>query len=384
MALVPAEQSQCQQTSSGRSHATQGTVLGAIAGVVVMSGWPHRNVLDLASFSREDFAAVLELAQRFRSLPVTGARKLPALQGRLVATLFFEPSTRTRSSFELAAKRLSADVMSFSPSSSSLSKGESVLDTARTYVAMGADVLVVRHRSTGVPQQLAHDLQQMGERTVVLNGGDGLHSHPSQGLLDLLTLARFFSPRHPMPEALQGRRIVIVGDILHSRVARSNLWALTACGADVVLCGPPSLVPDDFAAFVDAPPPGLPEDPVPQRGKVSVVRRLEHALPGADAVMTLRLQKERMGQQLLTSLERYHRDFGLSHERMQLCGQNVPVLHPGPVNRGVELSGSLLDDPRCSLVEEQVRNGVPTRMALLYLMAASESATEASLVSSSS
>ena len=349
-----------------------------------MSGWPHRHVLDLASFSREDFAAVLELAQRFRSLPIAGARKLPALQGRLVATLFFEPSTRTRSSFELAAKRLSADVMSFSPSSSSLSKGESVLDTARTYVAMGADVLVVRHRSTGVPQQLAHDLQQMGERTVVLNGGDGLHSHPSQGLLDLLTLARFFSPRHPMPEALQGRRIVIVGDILHSRVARSNLWALTACGADVVLCGPPSLVPDDFAAFVDAPPPGLPEDPVPQRGKVSVVRRLEHALPGADAVMTLRLQKERMGQQLLTSLERYHRDFGLSHERMQLCGQNVPVLHPGPVNRGVELSGSLLDDPRCSLVEEQVRNGVPTRMALLYLMAASESATEASLVSSSS
>ncbi len=349
-----------------------------------MSGWPHRHVLDLASFSREDFAAVLELAQRFRSLPVTGARKLPALQGRLVATLFFEPSTRTRSSFELAAKRLSADVMSFSPSSSSLSKGESVLDTARTYVAMGADVLVVRHRSTGVPQQLALDLQQMGERAVVLNGGDGLHSHPSQGLLDLLTLARHFSPQYPMPEALQGRRIVIVGDILHSRVARSNLWALTACGADVVLCGPPSLVPEDFSAFVDAPPPGLLKDPVPQRGKVSVVGRLEHALPGADAVMTLRLQKERMGQQLLTSLERYHRDFGLSHERMQLCGENVPVLHPGPVNRGVELSGTLLDDPRVSLVEQQVRNGVPTRMALLYLMAASESATEASLVSSSS
>jgi len=135
---------------------------------------------------------------------------------------------------------------------------------------------------------------------------------------------------------------------------------------------------------VDAPPPGLLKDPVPQRGKISVVRRLEHALPGADAVMTLRLQKERMGQQLLTSLERYHRDFGLSHERMQLCGENVPVLHPGPVNRGVELSGSLLDDPRVSLVEEQVRNGVPTRMALLYLMAASESATESSLVSSSS
>ena len=231
-----------------------------------MSGWPHRHVLDLASFSREDFAAVLELAQRFRSLPVTGARKLPALQGRLVATLFFEPSTRTRSSFELAAKRLSADVMSFSPSSSSLSKGESVLDTARTYVAMGADVLVVRHRSTGVPQQLALDLEKIGERTVVLNGGDGLHSHPSQGLLDLLTLARHFSPQHPMPEVLQGRRIVIVGDILHSRVARSNLWALTAL-ARMWCCAVLQPCSEDFSAFVDAPPPGLLKDPVPQRAR---------------------------------------------------------------------------------------------------------------------
>jgi aspartate carbamoyltransferase catalytic subunit len=171
-----------------------------------MSGWHHRHILDLASFSRDDFASILELAQRFRSLPVTGVRKLPALQGRLVATLFFEPSTRTRSSFELAAKRLSADVMSFSPSSSSLSKGESVLDTARTYVAMGADVLVVRHRSTSVPQQLAADLDRLGERTVVLNGGDGLHSHPSQGLLDLLTLARHFDAQKPTPQALAGKK----------------------------------------------------------------------------------------------------------------------------------------------------------------------------------
>ena len=155
-----------------------------------MSGWHHRHILDLAAFSREDYAAVLELAERFRSLPVTGARKLPALQGRLVATLFFEPSTRTRSSFELAAKRLSADVQSFSPSSSSLSKGESVLDTARTYVAMGADVLVVRHRSTGVPQQLAEDLESAGERTVVLNGGDGLYSHPSQRISNTHPLSR--------------------------------------------------------------------------------------------------------------------------------------------------------------------------------------------------
>ncbi|HGY5548499.1 MAG: aspartate carbamoyltransferase catalytic subunit [Prochlorococcus sp.] len=346
-----------------------------------MSGWSHRHILDLASFSVEDFSSVLELAHRFRSMPVTGARKLPALQGRLVATLFFEPSTRTRSSFELAARRLSADVQSFSPSSSALRKGETLLDTARTYVAMGADVLVVRHCSTSVPEQLARALDHAGERTVVLNGGDGLHSHPSQGLLDLYTLAHHFDPDHPLPEALEGRRIVIVGDVLHSRVARSNLWALTACGADVVLCGPPSLVPQDFAAFVEAPPPGQLHDPVEKRGLVEVVRTLEEALPSADAVMTLRLQKERMRQHLLTDLDRYHRDYGLTHERLQLCGKPVPVLHPGPVNRGVELGGALLDDLSISLVEEQVRNGIPIRMALLYLLAAVESSPDPSLVS---
>ncbi|MCP9816707.1 aspartate carbamoyltransferase catalytic subunit [Synechococcus sp. GreenBA-s] len=335
-----------------------------------MSGWSHRHVLDLAAFSLDDYATVLELAQRFRALPTSGARKLPALQGRLVTTFFFEPSTRTRSSFELAAKRLSADVQSFSPSSSSLSKGESLLDTVRTYVAMGADLLVVRHRCTGVPAALARDLEASGARVAVLNGGDGLHSHPSQGLLDLFTLARHFAPERPGPEALRGRRIVIVGDVLHSRVARSNLWALTACGADVVLCGPSTLLPEAFAAFVAAPPPGQARDPVDRRGRVTVARSLEAALPGADAVMTLRLQKERMHQHLLTSLEAYHRRFGLTHQRLELCGRPVPVLHPGPVNRGVEMSGALLDDPEICLVDEQVTNGIPIRMALLYLLAA--------------
>lgn len=337
-----------------------------------MSGWSHRHVLDLAAFSLDDYATVLELAQRFRALPTSGARKLPALQGRLVTTFFFEPSTRTRSSFELAAKRLSADVQSFSPSSSSLSKGESLLDTVRTYVAMGADLLVVRHRCTGVPAALARDLEASGARVAVLNGGDGLHSHPSQGLLDLFTLARHFAPEGPGPEALRGRRIVIVGDVLHSRVARSNLWALTACGADVVLCGPSTLLPEAFAAFVAAPPPGQARDPVDRRGRVTVARSLEAALPGADAVMTLRLQKERMHQHLLTSLEAYHRRFGLTHQRLELCGRPVPVLHPGPVNRGVEMSGALLDDPGICLVDEQVTNGIPIRMALLYLLAAAE------------
>ena len=341
----------------------------------VLSGWTHRHVLDLAAFSLEDYGVVLELAQRFRALPVAGARKLPALQGRLVATLFFEPSTRTRSSFELAAKRLSADVQSFSPAASSLSKGESLLDTARTYVAMGADLLVVRHRCAGVPASLAQGLDASGERVAVLNGGDGLHSHPSQGLLDLFTLARHFAPSAPTPAALAGRRIVIVGDVLHSRVARSNLWALTACGAEVVLCGPPTLLPEAFADFVAAPPPGQERDPVAARGPITICRDLDQALAGADAVMTLRLQKERMHQHLLTSLEAYHHSYGLTHARLQGCGAGVPVLHPGPVNRGVELAGALLDDPDRCLVEEQVRNGIPIRMALLYLLAAAGPAT---------
>ena len=336
-----------------------------------LSDWTHRHVLDLSAFSLDDFATVLELAQRFRVMPTSGARKLPALHGRLVTTLFFEPSTRTRSSFELAAKRLSADVQSFSPSSSSLSKGESLLDTVRTYVAMGADLLVVRHRCTGVPAALARDLDASGERVAVLNGGDGLHSHPSQGLLDLFTLARHFSPDAPTPEALRGRRIVIVGDILHSRVARSNLWALTACGAEVVLCGPATLLPETFAQFADAPPPGQAVDPVVKRGSIRVERDLDQALAGADAVMTLRLQQERMNQHLLTSLESYHRAYGLTHARLSGCSPDVPVLHPGPVNRGVEMSGALLDDPQRSLVEQQVTNGIAVRMALLYLMAAS-------------
>jgi aspartate carbamoyltransferase catalytic subunit len=336
-----------------------------------LSDWTHRHVLDLAAFSLADYATVLELAQRFRAMPTTGARKLPALQGRLVTTLFFEPSTRTRSSFELAARRLSADVVSFTPGSSSLSKGESLLDTVRTYVAMGAELLVVRHRCTGVPQTLADALDAAGDNVAVLNGGDGLHSHPSQGLLDLFTLARHFAPEAPTPEALRGKRIVIVGDVLHSRVARSNLWALTACGAEVVLCGPPTLLPDAFAHFVAAPPPGQPRDPVPARGAVRLERDLDVALAGADAVMTLRLQQERMQQHLLTSLETYHRRYGLSHERLAVCGRPVPVLHPGPVNRGVEMTGALLDDPSITLVEEQVRNGIPVRMALLYLLQSS-------------
>ncbi len=337
-----------------------------------MSEWNHRHLIDLSHFSLEDYFSVLQLASRFKSLPTTGARKLPALQGRLVTTLFFEPSTRTRSSFELAAKRLSADVQTFSPSSSALKKGETPLDTALTYVSMGSDVLVIRHSCTSVPEQIAQALEKNGKPTSVLNGGDGLHSHPSQGLLDLFTLANYFEPNNPLPSALVNKRIAIVGDILHSRVARSNLWALTGCGADVILCGPPSLLPREFSQFVDAPPPGQSKDPIDIRGKIYLTRSLKNALEGADAVITLRLQKERMQHNLLTDLNRYHRDYGITHQSLNWCEKQIPVLHPGPVNRGVEISSELLDDHSICLIEKQVSNGIPIRMALLYLLTTSK------------
>lgn len=312
---------------------------------------------------------MLELAERFRALPSQGPRRLPALQGRLVATLFFEPSTRTRTSFEIAARRLSADVASFTPASSALAKGESLLDTALTYAAMGAELLVVRHSSSGVPGVVAQDLEAMGHRVAVLNAGDGLHSHPSQALLDLFTLARHFAPRQPTMEALAGRTIAIVGDILHSRVARSNLWALSAAGASIHLCGPSALLPNCFADFLAAMPPGCATDPVPRRGRIHLFRNLDEALTDVDAVITLRPQKERAQRHLIPNLEDYHRAYGITHARLERCRTGAPVLHPGPVNRDVELSSQLLAEPQRCLVNRQVSHGIPIRMALLYLLA---------------
>ncbi len=335
-----------------------------------MSDWNHKHVIDLSSFSLEDYKTVLELANRFKTLSQSGSRKLPTLQGKLVATLFFEPSTRTRSSFELAAKKLSADVQSLSPSSSSLSKGETPLDTVITYVAMGVDVLVVRHSCSGIPEKIAKFLDQKNKKVSILNGGDGLHSHPSQALLDLFTLSSFFDRNNPNPHNLQKKKIAIVGDILHSRVARSNLWSLTACGADVVLCGPTTLLPEEFSQFVGNPPPGQKEDPVKDRGKITITRSLPEALEESDAVITLRLQKERMSENLISDIDQYHYEYGITHERLKFCKKVIPVLHPGPVNRGIEISSELLEDHSRSLVEEQVSNGIPIRMALLYLLTA--------------
>ncbi len=321
-----------------------------------MPPWTRHHILSLADFTPSEYDAVLQTANSFREVLTRRTKKVPTLQGQVVTNLFFESSTRTRSSFELAAKRLSADILNFAPGSSSLTKGETILDTAKTYLAMGTDMMVIRHKEAGVPQAIADEMDRLGVRVGVLNAGDGQHEHPSQALLDLFTLCTLLDPAKPRLSLLQGKKIAIVGDILHSRVARSNLWSLTAAGAEVHLAAPPTLLPQTFAHFVTPTPP------------LHLHWSLPPALQDADFVMTLRLQKERMTSHLLPSLREYHQQFGITRDRLALCKPDVKVLHPGPVNRGVEISSDLMDDPRLSLIAQQVTSGVAVRMALLYLM----------------
>ena len=338
--------------------------------------WTRHHILSLADFTPAEYDTILQTAASFREVLSRRTKKVPALQGQVVANLFFEPSTRTRSSFELAAKRLSADTLNFAASTSSLSKGETILDTAKTYLAMGADMMVIRHREAGVPQAIASEMDRLGVRVGVLNAGDGQHEHPSQALLDLFTICSLIDFEYPRIGLLAGKKIAIVGDILHSRVARSNIWSLTATKAEVHLAGPPTLLPQLFAEW------GMGEDdtenslttlsassqsPIP-RQKVFLHWDIEPALKDADFVMTLRLQKERMTAHLLPSLREYHQRYGITRDRVKLCNPDVKVLHPGPVNRGVEISSDLMDDPQFSLISQQVTSGVAVRMALLYLM----------------
>ncbi|AZB73497.1 aspartate carbamoyltransferase catalytic subunit [Synechococcus elongatus] len=330
-----------------------------------MSEWQRRHILSLADFSPAEYETVLRTASGFAEVLQRRNKKVPTLQGQVVTTLFFEPSTRTRSSFELAAKRLSADTINFAASSSSLSKGETILDTARTYLAMGSDIMVVRHAQAGVPQAIAREMERLGTQVRVLNAGDGQHEHPSQALLDLFTICSVIQPEQPSLSAIAGKKVAIVGDILHSRVARSNIWSLTAAGAEVHLAAPPTLLPPEFAQFADTPIPGS-----NAQRQLHVHWELEPALENADFVMTLRLQQERMSQSLLPSLREYHREFGLTRDRLRACQPTVKLLHPGPVNRGVELSSDLMEDESISLIQPQVTNGVAVRMALLYLIGA--------------
>ncbi len=312
-------------------------------------GWRHRHLLDVDGLSATDLDLVMRTADAMREVLGRPIAKVPALRGRNVTILFYEASTRTRVSFEVAAKNLSADVTNIAAASSSVSKGESLVDTVRTIEALGAQMLVMRHSVSGAPYLAA---EVFGGS--VLNGGDGWHAHPTQALLDLYTMRA-----HLPGGSVAGKKVVILGDVLHSRVARSNLWTLTAAGADVWLCGPPTLL-RGFEAWAG-------------RGaaagrRFNVTADVAAALADADVVMALRIQRERMASGLLPSLREYAARYGLTAERLRLARPEAIVMHPGPMNEGVEIAADVAVDPR-SVITTQVTNGVAVRMALLYLLA---------------
>ena len=319
----------------------------------------RKDVLDLDDFTRAEIRAVLTNATAMREVLGRSIRKVPALRGRTVITLFHEPSTRTRVSFEQAGKVLSADVINVTAAGSSASKGESLHNTALTLQAMNADIIVVRHPHSGAPHFLARHL-----RACVINAGDGAHAHPTQGLLDLYTAREHLGD-------LAGRKVVIVGDVLHSRVARSAVWGFARLGANVVLCGPPTLLPDPFtsAGWGSGPSSNGVHNPL---AAVTVQPDLDAAIEGADLVMALRLQSERQKVGFFPSLREYIRRWQVNDARMGQANPDALLMHPGPMNEGIEVSTALAHGER-SLIEEQVTNGVAIRMALLYQLVGSGS-----------
>jgi len=304
------------------------------------------SLVSMAELDRDDILGIFHLADAFREVAERPIPKVPALRGKTVATMFFEASTRTRLSFETAAKRLSADVMSFSASTSSLEKGESLRDTIETIDAMGVDAMIVRHKSSGVPAQV-----RAWTKASVINGGDGQHEHPTQALLDCYTIREALAARAGDdlgPEDLQGLRIGIIGDIRHSRVARSDVLAMTALGAEVVLVGPRTLLPPSLDGW-------------PVKATVD----LDSVIGDLDVVYLLRIQRERADAALLPSLDEYHWRWGLTRERAARLSSRTLVMHPGPMNRGVEIAPEAADLP-ASLITRQVKNGVLIRMAVLF------------------
>lgn len=298
----------------------------------------RKDLLSLASLSVDEIMLVLETADSFKEVTGREIKKVPALRGKTVVNLFFEPSTRTRTSFELAAKRLSADVINFSPSSSSVVKGETLLDTARNIEAMQADIIVLRHSSAGAAETLAH-----GVKSSVINAGDGWHEHPTQALLDLYTIRQ-------RGMNFSGLRVAIVGDVSHSRVARSNIYALTKLGAEVRLVGPPTMMPSRV-----------------EKLGAKVYYNMDAGLRGVHVIMMLRLQLERQGRAQFPTIREYSRLYGLTAERVRLADAGAIVMHPGPINRGVEIAPDVADS-LSSVILDQVANGVAVRMGILYLM----------------
>jgi len=309
-------------------------------------GLERKDLLGIEELSVGEIQLILDTASSFKEIAARPIKKVPTLRGRTVVNLFFESSTRTRASFEIAEKRLSADTINFASTGSSVSKGESLLDTARTMEAMAPDILVMRHASSGAPHFIARMC-----RSKVVNAGDGMHEHPTQALLDAFTIRE-------RKGKLEGLRVAILGDILHSRVARSNLWLLGKVGAEVVLAGPPTLMP-----------PGV------ERLGARVARTVDEAVEGADVVMMLRIQTERLSGNAFPSAREYFRLFGLTPKRLARAQSDAILMHPGPMNRGVEIDSALADGPG-SVILDQVTNGVAIRMAVLYLLAGGTSEEE--------
>ena len=301
--------------------------------------WDKKDLLGLEELSKEEIELILTTAASFKEVSTRDIKKVPALRGKTVVNLFYEPSTRTRVSFEVAAKRLSADVINIEVETSSVKKGETLIDTGRNIQALKADILVVRHGSSGAPAMLARHLD-----ISVVNGGDGWHEHPTQALLDIFTLKEKL-------ENLKEKKVVIVGDIAHSRVARSNIWGLTKIGAKVTVCAPEIIIPPE----------------IEQMG-VSVSHNIDEAIKDADAVNVLRMQFERDSANAFPNQYAYFKEFGITEERLKKAKKDIIVMHPGPINRGIEISSEVADGTS-SVILEQVTNGIAVRMAVLFLTA---------------
>jgi len=299
--------------------------------------WKRKDLIGLEILSREEIEIILKTAKSFKEVSARSVKKVPALRGKTVVNLFFEPSTRTRTSFELAAKRLSADVLSFDVSTSSVTKGETIVDTAKNIEAMKVDCFIVRHSVAGAPELISKNVDAS-----VINAGDGCHEHPTQALLDLFTVDEVFGK-------VNGIKITIVGDILHSRVARSDIWGFTKLGAKVIVCGPPPLIPSGI-----------------EKIGVEVTYNVEEAIERSDIIYLLRLQKERQKENFLPSLKEYSLIYGVNEDRIKKINKNIFIMHPGPLNRGVEIKSETADREN-SLILQQVTNGIAVRMAVLYL-----------------
>jgi len=299
--------------------------------------WEKKDLIGLEYLTKREIEYILDTAKSFKGVSTRSVKKVPALRGKTVVNLFFEPSTRTRTSFELAAKRLSADVLSFDVSTSSVSKGETIVDTAKNIEAMKVDCFIVRHSVAGAPELISRNVE-----SAVINAGDGCHEHPTQALLDLFTVREVFGK-------IKDVRISIIGDILHSRVARSDIWGFTKLGAKVMVCGPPPLIPVGI-----------------EKMGVKVTYHIEEAIKNSDIIYLLRIQKERQKENFLTSLKEYSFFYGINQDRYEIIKDKIFIMHPGPMNRGIEIKSEVAEKEN-SLILNQVTNGIAVRMAVLYL-----------------